>query len=40
MLGGMVLVYLLIVELTKQGFYRWAVAKSPPPGSRPNPRPR
>jgi len=23
-LGGMVLVYLLIVELAKQGFYRWS----------------
>jgi Mg2+-importing ATPase len=25
-LGGMVLVYLLIVELAKQGFYRWSAA--------------
>ena len=25
-LGGMVFVYLSIVELAKQGFYRWAAA--------------
>jgi Mg2+-importing ATPase len=28
-LGAMVLVYLCIVELAKQGFYRWAVARQP-----------
>ncbi|MCC6942038.1 MAG: magnesium-translocating P-type ATPase [Novosphingobium sp.] len=28
-LGAMVLVYLCIVELAKQGFYRWAVARRP-----------
>ena len=36
--GGMVLVYLVVVELAKQGFYRWAVTKSPPSTSRLNPR--
>jgi Mg2+-importing ATPase len=29
-LGGMVLVYLLIVELAKQGFYRWSAAARRP----------
>ncbi|MBL0168511.1 MAG: magnesium-translocating P-type ATPase [Propionivibrio sp.] len=33
-LGGMVIVYLFVVELAKQGFYRWAVAARRPPGSR------
>ncbi|MEI7430962.1 MAG: magnesium-translocating P-type ATPase [Betaproteobacteria bacterium] len=28
-LGAMVLVYLLMVELAKQGFYRWAVKRKP-----------
>ena len=26
-LGGMVVIYLVIVEVVKQGFYRWAVKK-------------
>jgi len=29
-----VVVYLFVVELAKQGFYRWAVAGRQPPGSR------
>jgi Mg2+-importing ATPase len=32
-LGGMVLVYLFIVELAKQGFYRWSTAGKRPPRS-------
>jgi len=34
-LGAMVLVYLFIVELAKQGFYRWPVAGRRPRGSAP-----
>jgi Mg2+-importing ATPase len=30
MLGAMVLVYLFLVELAKQGFYRWSAARRPP----------
>jgi Mg2+-importing ATPase len=29
-LGAMVLVYLFVVELAKQGFYRWSAARRPP----------
>jgi Mg2+-importing ATPase len=33
-LGGMLLVYLFVVELAKQGFYRWAAAGKRPHGTR------
>jgi len=32
-LGGMVLVYLVVVEFAKRAFYRWSAVTTPPPGS-------